>query len=129
VKPASSPAKTATVLATSSTACLVARPLASVPERRFGTGRPYQPSPLPRPMTIAELNDAFRRSLVGGRVVLTPGIRALPQHTQAAIIGRVRSFEEFDADNDPFGQHNCSRFEHGGQTILWQIDLDDRVRT
>jgi hypothetical protein len=52
-------------------------------------------------MTIAELNDAFRRSLVGGRVVLTPGIRALPRRMQGAIIEQLRSFEEFDADNDP----------------------------
>jgi hypothetical protein len=77
-------------------------------------------------MTIAELNDAFRRSLVGGRVVLTPGIKALPRDTQAAIMQRVRSFEEFDADNDPFGYHNGGRFEHGGRTILWHIDLDGR---
>jgi hypothetical protein len=77
-------------------------------------------------MTIAELNDAFRRRLVGGRVVLTPGLRALARDTQAAIIEQLRSFEEFDADNDPFGYHNGGRFEHGGRTILWQIDLDDR---
>ena len=45
---------------------------------------------------------------------------------QAAIIERVRSFDEFDADNDLFGKHNCGSFDHGGRTILWQIDLDER---
>jgi hypothetical protein len=77
-------------------------------------------------MTIAELNDAFRRSFTGGQVVVTPGIRALSWHMQAAITERVRSFEEFDADNDPFGEHDSGRFEHGGRTILWKIDLYDR---
>jgi Protein of unknown function (DUF3768) len=77
-------------------------------------------------MTIADMNDAFRRSLIGGRVVLTAGIRALPQKMQAAIIEQLRSFEEFDADNDPDGYHNGGRFEHCGRTILWHIDLDER---
>jgi hypothetical protein len=77
-------------------------------------------------MTIGQLNDVFRQSLIGGRVVLTPGIRALPRGTQSAIIERVRCFEDFDSDNDPFGYHNTGRFEHGGRTILWHIDLDER---
>jgi hypothetical protein len=108
------------------TACLVA----GRPWRAFRSGASGQVDLISphhfRPMTIAELNDAFRRSLVGGRVVLTPGIKALPRDTQAAIMQRVRSFEEFDADNDPFGYHNGGRFEHGGRTILWHIDLDGR---
>jgi hypothetical protein len=45
---------------------------------------------------------------------------------QAAIIEQLRSFEEFDADNDPDGYHNGGRFEHCGRTILWHIDLDER---
>jgi hypothetical protein len=45
---------------------------------------------------------------------------------QAAILERVRSFDEFDADNDLFGRHNCGSFDLGDRTILWQIDLDDR---
>jgi hypothetical protein len=77
-------------------------------------------------MTIADMNDAFRQSLIGGQIVLTAGIRALPRKMQAAIIEQLRSFEEFDADNDPFGYHNSGRFEHCGRTILWHIDLDGR---
>jgi hypothetical protein len=75
---------------------------------------------------IAALNDAFRRTLIGGRLVMTAGIRALPRKMQAAIIEQLRSFEEFDADNDPDGYHNGGRFEHCGRTILWHIDLDER---
>jgi hypothetical protein len=77
-------------------------------------------------MTIAELNDAFRRSFTGGQVVVTDGIHALPSDVQAVIIERVRSFEAFDADNDPHGEHDFGSFEHDGQTIFWKIDLYDR---
>jgi hypothetical protein len=53
-------------------------------------------------MTVAELNDAFRRSFTGGEVVVTSGISALPWEMQAGIIERVRSFEAFTPDNDPY---------------------------
>src|SRR5271170_7458315 len=85
------------------TACLVARR----PWRAFRSGASGQVDLISphhfRPMTIAELNDAFRRSFTGGEVVVTSGIRALPTDAQAAVIGRVRSFEAFDAGNDPYG--------------------------
>jgi hypothetical protein len=77
-------------------------------------------------MTIAELNDAFRRSFAGGQVFVTPGIRALPSDMQAAITARVRSFDEFDADNDPYGERDFGSFDLGGQKIFWKIDLYDR---
>jgi len=77
-------------------------------------------------MTIAELNDAFRRSFTGGQVVVTRGIYDLPPEAQAAITDRVRSFEAFDADNDPHGEHDFGSFDHDGRTIFWKIDLYDR---
>ena len=76
-------------------------------------------------MTIAELNDPFRRSFTGGQVVVTRGIMALPFDTQAAIIARVRSFEEFDEANDPYGEHDFGSFDHDGNTIFWKIDCYD----
>jgi hypothetical protein len=77
-------------------------------------------------MTIAELNDAFRRSFTGGQVFVTRGISALPRGAQAAITARVRSFEVFDENNDPYGEHDFGSFDHAGQTISWKIDLYDR---
>ena len=77
-------------------------------------------------MTIAELNDAFRRSFTGGEVIVTSGIRALPWDTQAAIIARVRSFDAFAPYNDRYGEHDFGSFDHDGRTISWKIDLYDR---
>jgi hypothetical protein len=44
---------------------------------------------------------------------------------QAAISARVRSFDEFDADNDPSGWHDFGSFDHGGQKIFRKIDMYD----
>jgi hypothetical protein len=79
-----------------------------------------------RRMTIVELNDALRRSFAGGQFFLTAGIRALPMDMQHAILARVCYFEEFDADNDPHGEHDFGSFDHGGQKIFWKIDYYDR---
>ena len=51
---------------------------------------------------IRALNDALRRTFVGGRVVLTAGVAALPEATRVAVLAAVRGFEAFTPDNDPY---------------------------
>ena len=41
-------------------------------------------------------NDAFRRSLTGGTVLLSAGIIAVDAANQARIIEAVRAFDDFD---------------------------------
>ena len=79
-------------------------------------------------MTIAELNDAFRRTFTGGQVFVTRGISALPQATQVAICERVVAFEQFGEDNDPPGEHDFGSFDHDGLSIFWKIDCYDLDR-
>ena len=38
----------------------------------------------------------------------------------------MRSFEDFDEDNDPHGEHDFGAFDHDDQTIFWKIDCYDR---
>ena len=57
---------------------------------------------------IATLNDTFRKTLSGGRVMLTAGINAMSQDDVAKILSRVRSFNDFTEDNDPYGEHETS---------------------
>ena len=54
---------------------------------------------------IALLNDAFRTSLSGGTVLLTAGVYELPDMVKAAAIQKVATFDEFNEDNDPYGEH------------------------
>jgi hypothetical protein len=74
---------------------------------------------------VRTLNDAFRRSLSGGRVMMTAGIAALPDAAQTAVLDEVRKFDTFTADNDPHGEHDFGSFEVDGRKIFWKIDYYD----
>ena len=71
---------------------------------------------------IAELNDAFRKTFLGGKIMLTRGISELPTDEQNAILALVRSFDDFTPDNDPYGEHDFGAIEHNGQRIFWKLD-------
>lgn len=80
--------------------------------------------------TIAQLNDVLRTTFLTGRVLLTEGVAALPEATKAEIIDRVRSFDSFTEDNDPYGEHDFGAFDHPtAGRINWKIDYYDRTMT
>jgi hypothetical protein len=74
---------------------------------------------------IAQLNDALRNNLVGVQVVVTPGIMALPELDQRAVLEAVRIFNMFTKDNDPYGEHDFGSFTYQGMLINWKIDYYD----
>jgi hypothetical protein len=74
---------------------------------------------------IRALNDAFRRSLTGGKVMMTAGIAALSVAMQAKVLNEVQTFDAFTADNDPHGEHDFGNFEVDGRKIFWKIDYYD----
>jgi hypothetical protein len=76
---------------------------------------------------IRELNDAFRRSFTGGRVMLTAGVNALPEETKRAIIERIKTFDAFEPGNDPYGEHDFISFEIEGQKVFAKTDYYDRA--
>lgn len=76
--------------------------------------------------TIAVLNDSFRASFLGGRVLMTAGITALPEEAQADILERVRAFQDFTPDNDPYGEHDFGSLDHDvAGRVFWKIDYYD----
>jgi len=72
---------------------------------------------------VRGLNDAFRKTLLGGRVVVTATISSRPE--LPLILNRVRSFADFTEDNDPYCEHDFGAFEHEGEQIFWKIDYYD----
>jgi hypothetical protein len=78
---------------------------------------------------IRTLNDRFRRSFSGGTVLVTPGIRALPEAERAEVLQAVRSFTGFDPGNDPYGEHDFGSVEVAGQRCFWKIDAYDLTLT
>ncbi len=75
--------------------------------------------------SIRVLNDNFRSTFLGGRVLLTPGVSELPLDLKANVLLSVRDFKNFDEGNDPHGEHDFGSFEVGDQTIFWKIDYYD----
>jgi hypothetical protein len=75
---------------------------------------------------IRELNDAFRRTFHGGRVMMTSGVYELPDRVKAEALVQVANFSEFTADNDPHEEHDFGSFDLIGRKFFWKIDYYDK---
>lgn len=75
---------------------------------------------------IRELNDAFRRTFRGGKVMMTLGVYELPDCVKAEALLQVASFSEFTADNDPHDEHDFGSFDLVGRKLFWKIDYYDK---
>ena len=72
---------------------------------------------------IARLNDRFRTTLIGGQILLTEGIGALPDEARAEILLAVATFADFSEDNDPYGEHDFGAIDHAAAgRVFWKID-------
>ncbi len=74
---------------------------------------------------IAKLNNDFRKSFIGGEVLLSAGISAMSSEDKANIISLVQNFNDFNEGNDPYKEHDCASFDYKGNKILWKIDYYD----
>lgn len=79
--------------------------------------------------TIRQLNNQLRQSLRGGLVVMTAGVRALSEARQLEILTAVANFDRFDADNDPYGEHDFGAVELGPDRLFWKVDYYDQALT
>jgi hypothetical protein len=75
---------------------------------------------------IRELNDAFRTTLRGGKVMMTSGVDELPDCVKAEALVQVASFSDFTTDNDPHGEHDFGSFTLVGRKFFWKIDYFDK---
>jgi Protein of unknown function (DUF3768) len=78
-----------------------------------------------RAARIRALNDAFRQTFIGGRVLVTPGVRQLPLQANARVLQAVQSFADFDQGNDPHAEHDFGSIEIEGDGFFWKIDYYD----
>ena len=78
-----------------------------------------------RTAAIAEVNDRFRASGIGGRVFVTHGVAVCGEHFVNAALEVVRRFEEFTPANDPWHEHDFGSFDLEGTTLFWKIDYYD----
>ena len=78
---------------------------------------------------IGFLNDNFRKTGIGGKVLMTRGIAALPEQDQSDILQKVQAFDAFTEDNDPYREHDFGAFTHNGRKVFWKIDYYDPSMT
>ena len=83
--------------------------------------------PDPKSAAIQKLNDEFRRTGAGGRIMVTCGINGLPRPDKLAILSAVQSFNAFTPDNDPHGEHDFGSVEHAGLKVFFKIDYYDKT--
>src|ERR1700704_5147773 len=75
---------------------------------------------------IQQLNDAFRTTMTGGRVMLTGGVDALPSDVKAMVIRRGATFSAFTPDdNDPHKEHDFGSFALAGRKFFFKLDYFD----
>jgi hypothetical protein len=74
---------------------------------------------------IRSLNDAFRRDLCQGRVMMSAGVRTLDGEALRRLLIAIRSFDNFDPGNDPYNEHDFGAVEIDGITYFWKIDYYD----
>ena|ERR1039458_445062 len=82
---------------------------------------------LQKAAAIRALNDSFRVSFAGGKIVMTHGVNSLPEHLKTAALEYVRGFAKFDADNDPHHEHDFGSVEVKGEKLFWKIDYYDKT--
>lgn len=78
---------------------------------------------------VQALNDALRVHVRGGHLCISSGILALGYDAYMEARAAIAAFTEFDAGNDPYGEHDFGAVEVQGQRIFWKIDCYDKDET
>lgn len=74
---------------------------------------------------VRMLNDVIRTTLSGCVVHITPSILHLPDDKRERVLAAVRSFSNFNNDNDPYKEHDMGMFVVDGTKYMWRIDYYD----
>ena len=74
---------------------------------------------------IAHLNDQHRQYIPITETVLTQTVSKLQVEQLIELIEKVRLFNTFDEDNDPWVEHDFGAVEIQGETYYWKIDYYD----
>lgn len=85
---------------------------------------------------IAQQNDLFRKHIgmiesdfieVKGKYNMTQGVASLTNFQKLDTLIKLWGYNDFNEDNDPYGEHDCGRFtlDENKQDILWKIDYYD----
>lgn len=74
---------------------------------------------------IRHLNDLFRTTLRGGRVMITEGVQNMEDSLRVRLINLVMAFDVFTEENDPHEEHDFGSVSLRGVKYFWKIDHYD----
>ena len=80
-----------------------------------------------RTIRIRALNDEFRRTFQGGRIMLTQGTLRMGASKVEGnrLIREVMQFSDFRENNDPYQEHDFGALDFDGEKVFWKIDYYD----
>lgn len=81
-----------------------------------------------RQQRMRELNDSLRHYARAGIICVTRSIQNLGAERLETVLEAVRSFDSFNAHNDPYDEHDLGVLKAAGERIMWKIDYYDRDR-
>ena len=76
---------------------------------------------------IRALNDAFRRTFVGGMVMITAGVEAMPVAQRRSLLQKVRAFDAFTRRQRSPRRTRLRRDRRGRRPLLLEIEYYDRA--
>jgi len=80
----------------------------------------------PNTAKIRELNDQFRQTGIGGRILYTHGIQVLGEEFLKSCFQNISAFDEFNDHNDPYGEHDFGKIDVEGKGVYFKIDYYDQ---
>jgi len=82
--------------------------------------------PMGSSVSTRDLNDLLRCQGRGGKIVMTQSVHHLPDDVRSEVFSRIRSFDAFTPDNDPYGEHDFGEIEVGDLRVMFKIDYYDK---
>lgn len=82
---------------------------------------------VPRAEAIARLNDKLRTTATGGQIMVTRGVSTLNRFNAPELMAALRSYGDFDIDNDPHGERDFGDLTLWGEDLLWKVDAYDKA--
>ncbi len=77
---------------------------------------------------IQKLNDQFRTTFVGGSVMITDGVQSFGPDFVREALATVRAFNDFDPENDPYGEHDFGAFSVQDEKLFFKLDYYDLTK-
>ena len=75
---------------------------------------------------IRALNDQLRMTFTGGLILITASLAKTDEERKARVLRAAREFDKFDADNDPYHEHDVGFFEVDSERYFFRVDYYDR---